>query len=310
MKKTMLGLAILMGCGTSDEPPAGPETLPDLTVPPPPENGFQVITPIVENLQPGMDYEICTWTDKIVDQDVQIRSTLGYQNEPPGHHAIMFYTMDKQPPNTQRVCTDTDMASFRYVAANSPNGELNEAPADLVFKIPAGAQIVMNHHYLNATENVLRGQAVMNVNFADPGTYTAVGNVAVLDTNISAPPGVSSYDLECTFDKTEKYWYVIPHMHRWGTRITVDVTRASQNMRLFDTAWDPSYTFHPPDMKLDPATPLIMNPGDKMAVHCEWDNDTAKPLTFGFEMCLAFGMTVDDQNTGSWTCNHNDWAPL
>ena len=114
MKKTMLGLAILMGCGTSE--PSGPETLPDLTVPPAPENGLQVITPIFEPILPGMDYEICTWTDAIFDKQTDIRSTLAFQNEPPGHHAILFYTTDKQPAGTQRVCTDTDMASFRLVS--------------------------------------------------------------------------------------------------------------------------------------------------------------------------------------------------
>src|SRR5262245_51906224 len=115
MMKKLSVVVFAMGCGTSDPGDGGPEVLDNLTVPPVLENGLQIITPIVHDIQPGTDNEICTWTDKIVDRQVDIRSTLGYQSEPPGHHAILFYTLDHQPAGTQRVCTDSDMASFRYV---------------------------------------------------------------------------------------------------------------------------------------------------------------------------------------------------
>jgi len=308
MKKTVLGFAILLGCGTTDEQPPGPETLPDLTVPAKPENGLQVITPIFENIQPGMDYEVCTWTDQFLTATTDVISTLAFQNEPPGHHVVLYYTLDKQPPGTQRVCTDTDMASFRFVSGNGSNGEENRAPGNLVFRIPEGAQLVVNHHYLNATDQVLRGQVALNANFADPGPHVAAGNMAVVDTNIQVPPGKSTHDFECAFDKSYKIWYQVPHMHEWGTHINVDLTQAGTTTRMFDTQWDPSFAFHPPEMRLDPATPLVVKAGDKLAVHCEWDNDTGRMLSFGFEMCLSFAMTVDDENLGSWQCNQGVWG--
>jgi len=42
--------------------------------------------------------------------------------------------------------------------------------------------------------------------------------------------------------------------------------------------------------------------GDKVRVHCEWNNTTGKVLKFGFEMCVAFGQTVDAERLGnlSW----------
>jgi hypothetical protein len=310
MKKTVLGLAILMGCGTTDEQPPGPEILPELTVPPKPENGLQVITPIFENIEPGKDYEVCTWTDQFVTATTDVRSTLSFQNEPPGHHVVLYYTLDKQPPGTQRVCTDTDMASFRFVSGSGANGEVNAAPGNLVFRIPEGAQLVVNHHYLNATDQVLRGQVALNVNFADPGNYIAAGNMAVVDTSIQVPTGKSTHDFECAFDRTYKFWYLVPHMHEWGTHINVDLTRGGNTMRLFDTTWDPSFAFHPPEMRVDPTAPLVVNAGDKLAVHCEWDNDTGRQLSFGFEMCLSFGMTVDDQSFGSRQCNQGAWNPF
>ncbi len=309
MTTTKLSLALciaLTGCGTDGT--SGPEVLPELMLPDAPANGVQVLTPIFDDIQPGSDVETCVWTDVIFDQETDVKSTLGYQTEPPGHHAILFYTLDKQPPGTQRVCTDTDMATFRYLTGNGSNGMLNEAPGDLVFRIPAGAQLVVNAHYLNASDEVLRGQSVINVNFAEPGAHTASSSAAIVDTSLEVQPGVTTQQMHCTFDKQLKLWYFIPHMHRWGKHINVDVTRDGQTQRVFDLDWQEQYTFHPPEMRFDPATPFVINPGDAIDVSCEWNNDADRVLPFGFEMCVAFSQFVDDQGLGGWACDHGSWT--
>ncbi|HEU0031111.1 MAG TPA: hypothetical protein VFQ53_10800 [Kofleriaceae bacterium] len=309
MKITTLGFCTavtLIGCGTDE--PTGPETLPGLEVPPPPDNGVQLITPIVHDLQPGSDNEICTWTDTFLDASTDIRSTLVSQNEPPGHHVVLYYTLEPQPPGTQRVCTDTDMASFRFITGNGGNLELNEAPGNLVYRVPAGAQLVVNHHYLNAGDTVMDGQAIVNVNYAPPGNYIPSGNLAVVDTGIDVPIGQSTHDISCTLEQSMKLWYLIPHMHRWGSRITVDVTQGGTKSRKFDTTWDDAFTFHPPEMRLDPTTPMTLAAGDKIDVHCEWNNDTDRSLPFGFEMCVSFGQFVDDGGIGNRACDNGNWT--
>ncbi|MBX3154972.1 MAG: hypothetical protein KF773_03155 [Deltaproteobacteria bacterium] len=306
MKRSALVGLLLVGCGTDGND--GPEILPDLTVPDEPANGLRVITPVVEDIQPGTDNEICTWTDAIVGQQTDVRSTLAYQVEPPGHHAILYYTLDKQPAGTQRVCTDTDMASFRFLAGNGGNGVLNEAPGNLVYRIPAGAQLVVNHHYLNSSDQVLRGQTAVAVTFAEPGNYIPSGNTAFLDTSIDVPTGVSKFTTSCTVDRELKLWYFAPHMHRWGTNIKVDVTTRGETMRMFDTTWDPSFTFHPPENRRDPGQPMILSAGDKVDVECNWNNDTGRSLGFGFEMCVAFGQFVDDTSMGNWACDGGRWV--
>ena len=134
-----LGISLL-GCGTES---SGPELLPDLEVPAVPDNGVQVITPIFEDIQPGSDNEVCAWTDVILDKETDIRMTAGYQTEPPGHHAVLFYTLDKQPVG-QRVCTDTDMASEiqagSAAAAKLPK-QLVSDPADVAAE---GVQALMS----------------------------------------------------------------------------------------------------------------------------------------------------------------------
>jgi hypothetical protein len=306
MNKLYLALAVsLLGCGTD---PSGPEVLADLHLPPPPENGVQVLTPIFENIQPGTDNEVCAWTDVILDKETDVRSTLSHQNEPPGHHAILFYTLDKQPPGTQRICTDTDMASFRYLTGNGGNGVPNEAPGDLVFRIPAGAQLVVNSHYLNTSDEVVRGQSVVNVNFASPGNYTPTGSMAIVNTGLEVQTGITKQNMHCTFDKQIKLWYFIPHMHRWGKHINVDVTRNSVKERIFDLDWSEQYTFHPPENRYATTSPFVFEPGDSIDVECEWNNDEGRVLPFGFEMCVAFGQFIDDKGIGGWACDDGRWT--
>ena len=282
--------------------------LPELTMAPLPENGAQALTPVFEDIQPGTDYEVCTWTDVFIDEQTDVRSTLAFQTEPPGHHAVVFYTTTPQPAGTQRVCTDNDMASFRFLTGNGGAGEVNEAPGNLVYRIPAGAQLVINSHYLNTSSEVLRGQTVVNLNFAEPGDWIPSGNTAILNSGLNVEEGVTTQSMHCEFDRQLKLWYLIPHMHRWGSNMKIDLTIAGEQTRLFDTDWDESYTFHPPEDRRDPTTPLIVNVGDEVDIECTWNNDEGRPLAFGFEMCVAFGQFVDDAGLGNWACDNGTWG--
>lgn len=303
-----MGLA-LVGCGTDEGTKQdGPEVLPNLEVPDPPARGLQVITPIVHDLAPGTDTEICTWTDAVVGDVVDIKKTLAFQTEP-GHHTIVFYTLDKQPPGTQRVCTDNDMASFRFLAGNAGNGIENVAPGNLVYRIPKGAQIVVNHHYLNATDETMNGQSLVNISYADEGgSYVPSGSTAFLNSALDVAQGISQQKQHCVIQNKMKIWYFAPHMHRWGTNIKVDLTQNGSKQRLFDTNWDPSFTFHPPEMRMDPNNPKVLNPGDELDIECNWNNDTGRNLPFGFEMCVAFGQFVDDTNMGNIACDGDHWT--
>jgi hypothetical protein len=311
----VLGLS-LVGCGTDEGAGNdGPEVLPNLLVPAPPEHGIQVITPIVRGLEPGSDHEICTWTDAVVtDGVIDVKSTTGYQTEP-GHHIVVYYTTEPQPAGTQRECTDSDMLAFRIVTGNGKEGEPYAAPGNLVYRIPKGAQIVINHHYLNATDEIMDGQSAVNINFApEGGTYIPSGATAFLNSGLEVAQGVSTQKQHCVVDREMKLWFMVPHMHRWGTHIAVDLTRSATGLNpgektnLFDTVWDESYTFHPPEKLMDLAAPLVLHPGDEIDTTCTWNNDTGRNLNFGFEMCVTFGQFIDDKNQGSWACDNGQWG--
>jgi hypothetical protein len=305
-----LSTVLAIGCGTDAQ--TGPEVLPGLHLPPPPDpgKGWQIIGSVIDNLQPGSDTEMCTWTDIITDRVIDVKSTVGVQTEPPGHHIVVYYTTMHQPPGTQRVCQDADMITFRFLSGTGGEGVPSSAPGNLVFRVPAGAQIVFNHHYLNATDRVLRGQSAVNVNFAEPGNWTPVGNIAMLNTDLQIPPGPYSMDIHCVMPTTMKFWELLPHMHQWGTHATLAITQSGVKSTLYDAPWDPSYAFHPPITYADPSAPIILNTGDAVDYHCEWNNTTTMPLNFGLEMCVAFGATVDDMGVGSKACSQGSWFPF
>jgi hypothetical protein len=296
-------------CGT--EPTVeGPEILPGLTVPPTPANGIQIISPIFHDILPAHDYEICTWSDVVVDKVTDVRMVQGYQNEPPGHHIVVFYTMEKQPPGTQRICQDADMASFRFVAGTDGGGAQAMAPANLVYRIPAGAQIVLNHHYLNATDETMQGQSIVNLTYADPGNYIPSNNLAIVDSGLVVGQGHTTQKMHATFDSALKLWYMIPHMHRWGSNIKVNLTQGQTTTTLFDVQWEEGFTFHPPNKTYDPATPLQIVPGDSMDIECSWNNNEGRDLVFGFEMCVVFGQFVDDKGVGNRSWDNGTWGPF
>ena len=312
MRRILLLLSLAAGCSPSASQ-STTEIMPELQqlLAPKPANGYQLIMPIAKGLAPGADNEVCTWTSLVVDHDVDIRSVQGFQTLG-GHHVVLFSTSKLQPPGTTRTCSDDDMATFRFAAGAGGEGQTakNEAPGNLVYRIPAGSQFVVNHHYINATTAVRDAQSAINIYLADPGvTYVPSGALAWVDTAMRIPPGNASVDIDCTMKNDAKVWSIFPHMHTYGTRITIQQTTATATNTLFDVQqWSPEYQFHPPSISKDVNAPLMLSKGDVMHVHCEYDNTTASDITFGVEMCVGFANTIDDTGLGNIECDSGDWG--
>lgn len=322
--RRLVGIALLgaiaVGCSSSGSPSSsntnGGVTLMagfDPGPGPDPSQGFQVVMPIVNDIKAGGSYEYCTWTDVTLDHDVWVKASKGVQSET-GHHVIVFYTMNPQPAGQSRICNDSDMASFRFGVASLGEGASQDStlPGDLAVQIPAGAQIVINHHYLNASaKDVAQAQSAVNVYYAPPGSKVVKSSsLAFVDTSMSLPSGQSSVDVMCTINNDFATWNMLPHMHNWGTHITVDHISGGNTDRLFDLDWDPDYAFHPPTKTEDPSQPYVLHKGDQLHLHCDYDNTTNATLTFGQEMCVTFAQTVDSAGLGNMACDQGQWGPF
>jgi hypothetical protein len=271
------------------------------------EKGLSVILPIVRGIESGSSHEICTWTDQILDSEVDVKSSQVFQSQT-GHHVVLYYTTDYKPPGTQRECTDDDMSSFRF-AVGAGEGHDVTAPGNLVFRLPKGAQLVANHHYLNATPNTIDAQSAFNLIYATPSPSNVPSGALVMsDSGMKLPVGPSQLNIHCSLTHDMSLWQLLPHMHAWGTHIKIDLTSGTTKQNLFDLDWDASYTFHPPLITKDPSAPFLLKTGDTVDVNCQWNNTTSGPMTFGMEMCVMFGQTVDTDQLGNLACDAGDWG--
>jgi hypothetical protein len=282
---------------------------------PAPGTGWQVIMPIVEDIEPDGSYEYCTYTDIILTSDAWMKATEGLQTET-GHHVVVYYTLNPQPVDTH-ICTNAEMTDFRYgiaVQGNNKNGTTYLGfPGDLAAQIPAGAQIVVNHHYLNAGgTTVAQAQSATNIYLADPNQPHTPSNLLIAqDDTMTIPPGASTVTVDCTIDQQYTVWAELPHMHNLGQHIRITQTPAASGtpQTLFDMDWDSSLTFDPSIVKQFPlSTPAILQPGDKIHIACDYMNNTGANVTFGTEMCLLAAFTVDPTDVGARMCNRGQWS--
>lgn len=313
-RASILAIIFAIGCGSSgtmSDVDAGPNDLLagfELPPAPAPDVGMRFITPPWRNLEPGTSHEICAWTGIKVDHTIDIRKAMGYQLTS-GHHIILFASKLNEPAGTQRECTDQDMASFRQVAATGAEGLPSEAPGDLVYRLDKDMYIVLQEHYINATDSAVDSQSALDIIFAEPGkTYTPSHSIAFLNTVLDLKPGKSALDIHCTMNDTVSGWFAIPHMHEWGTLFNASITHAGVANKVFpDLAWSKNYTFSPPTLNLVDH-PVGFVPGDTVDVHCEWNNATASDLHFGQEMCVFYLQTIDTQNKGNLLCDDGVWG--
>jgi hypothetical protein len=286
---------------------------------PDPSVGFQIITPIVDDIEPGASDEYCTYTSIITTQEIWVDANEGFQTET-GHHIVLYYAATPQPVDTHPCGTD-EMAEFQFGmgaggTASGGGGSKFTLPGNLAVHIPAGAQLVVNHHYLNASATpVAEAQSAINVYYADPTVaHTPSSMMVVVDTSLSVPVGASVYTEDCTVNQTYQAWSSFPHMHNWGTHVTVTRTPAATGVpqQLFDMDWQADYAFDFTAIAttVAPTAPMLFNQGDKIHIECDYMNTTNATLTFGDEMCVFANFTVDPTNIGNMACDGGQWGPI
>ena len=311
-RAALLGLVFAFGCGNDHAVTGEDDGLIDgfdLPPPPDPSLGMRLVTQPVLGLEPGSNHEMCTWTGIKADHDIDVRVVTGYQKIA-GHHIIVFATQINMPPGTQRECLDSDMAAWHQIAAAGAEGEASEAPGNLVFRIPAGSYLTLQHHYINASDASVDSQSAIDLMFADPSkTYVPAGAIAILNTDLNLAPGPNTMKIHCELEHDLKAWLTLPHMHNWGTTFNATLTHAGTTTKIVDNLpWEADYAFHPPQTTFDVSAPFMLYQGDAIDVQCDWNNTTTGNLTFGLEMCVFFAQTIDDQGYGNLDCDNGGWG--
>ena len=303
MRRVVLlsSIGLLASCGTTE--PA-PPIAPSVTVT---ATSIRASTGTF-TVAPGEDSFECFYTDTITDRDLATRGAMAVQGEG-GHHLALYYTMTHQPTQHHK-CDDAEMATWNIVAvagSEAGGGDDQTLPEGLATLIPAGAQIVIQSHYINANpDSVLEVVDVLDVEVVDPASVRAFANQFVLNHDGFDVPARTSVAATyiCTAPQNLNIAMYMGHMHQSGFHFTLEQLEGATDVGsvMYDHEWDESYVSHPPVVKYTMEAPFAVPAGTRFRQRCEWHNTSDSPLAFPTEMCITAMWYFPDTGAGQIFC--------
>jgi hypothetical protein len=299
---TLLVVSAILSCGCGDKSDVAQPTpvqarvaadgtplMDGFALDPPPDDAMQVVSPIIEGMAPGSNVELCYYSKYILDQDVYFRAGQGFQSEG-GHHVVMYWTTVRQKENAHE-CTEDDMIRMHFLAGGggaNGNGVINGLPEGGVFRVPAGAQLVMNLHHINTTSKTIAVQSAVNLFLGDPKA-TPLTDFFVSGTDFEvAPLQTTTYEASCVAPRDLQVVRLLGHMHEWGSRSEILLDDGTGPKLVYDEPGAEDFSFNPPFEDYPISEPLTISKGTTITARCTWQNPDTEPLGFPTEMCAAF----------------------
>jgi hypothetical protein len=229
-------------------------------------------------------------TQDVVMDGYDVTLTVG------SHHLIVYLTTDAPHSDPRNCLPFTGLAlgtDIPIAFANKQN--VNWAfPTGVGIDIPAGQNIKIEGHYINATGADLQGKG--NVSFtgtpkASHAPYQPAGYAFYGTTQFTIPPNASfsTGPLFQAGPAGTKLVSISTHQHRLGARAQVWASKSNGDMSdqiADDRNWaQPAWTTIAPQFQFDGATGLTYQ--------CDWTNTTDQTVSFGEsalnEMCFVGG---------------------
>lgn len=302
-------LALLAGC--SDP---GPSYVTGFSPPSVQPSYTRFVTPAIKGIAPGSDVEYCQWVAAASDTDQDVLDITGLQSKT-GHHAVLYATTEKDfPVGETHVCTEDDMLTISFVGAiggEGTGGSSAKLPDGLFFRLPKGRALMVNTHWLNATQDTVDGQAVIDVQFAAASDARKIADLFANngDTFKLTPNGATTdYDVNCVLKQDMQFAMNTNHMHEHGISAYSEIVHpdGSKDMVVLDDTWGGDQQFNPKYHRFGVETPLVAHAGDTYHTHCQWRNDTTAPIGFPREMCAGVGFYFPSQ--GQIACSDGGWG--
>jgi hypothetical protein len=250
---------------------------------------MQVIAPPVYGIPPGTDTTQCSYLDTFITKETDIVDYRGFQSSIGAHHTILYAVNQQQAKNTHE-CTEDDMVNARYLAGGGADTPGADLPDGVVFRMPANTQLMIQTHWINATDEAIDGQAAFNLKVTEPKPEHLVSQLFTIgNTQFNLSQGIGSASADCTIQKHMNVFTLSGHMHEWGTYAAISLGKSGNDMQLeWESDWSKDKVFSAPLNQYTTAEPLVLEPGDKMHIDCNYDNTTGHDLPFPHEMCIAF----------------------
>jgi len=255
-----------------------------------------------ENVQTG------EWVAEPTDRDLDVLQISGFQSLG-GHHATLVATPHHEPLGTIKPWSMTENLMGRIlIGVNGSDENAVGLPEGYVFRIPAGSSLVVQTHYLNATETTLTAESELDlvVSEADP-THKVANQFFV--TPFATPVGPADLTVlegSCTLPEDVKLLMYANHMHEHGLTARswmTDPSGVSTDLKV-DPTWNgewataPNYTVRPGN------DPLVIRAGTTIHTQCTYGPTGGRTIPFPEEMCGFFGFV---ERPRGFLCINENW---
>lgn len=275
---------------------------------PDPDTTLRLFSPPMV-VQPGEEVLYCNPLPFIADREFLFKAVRGAQMRG-GHHAGVFVSVQPTEDYTPELCGD-DMSHLRYTAgAGGAGGEFTELPPGVGLRISEGQQIVIQSHYINASDEPVTVMDMVELDYTTlKESPTIVDAFAMINDDLDIPAGAVGHTktTDCTLEEDMDIYMLLGHTHEHGVLFEFE--------RFPGGDGEPELLYHATDGKLlreSPeiktwADPLRFKAGDRLRVTCKWDNETDRSLGWPEEMCVA--LMYYGPGRGWLTCTQNDGTP-
>lgn len=305
-----LSIAALAGCGGTDtnpQPTPGPE---ELLAPPPDGEGVQF--KMVTELPAGTEAEHCMFVRGPAEGMFVNRDEVRYSKG--SHHVLVYETSYTEIPaakddgtkvDTSGVfdCSDgaTNGWSVTKLVGGSQNAEgtsFVKFPSDVAMKIRPNAVLLMNAHYVNATNAPLTPEVRVNMYTMPEADVKTEGDILFLYNpfiHVGAN-GEGRARMQCLVHTDITIQNVQSHMHARGVGYEARVMGEASPFYT-NTAWEgvPVKDF---------GAGLQVKAGSFLDYHCDYKNSGMNDVFQGprstDEMCMLIGSYYP---ANAWTSN-------
>ncbi|HEY5961756.1 MAG TPA: hypothetical protein VIV60_34595 [Polyangiaceae bacterium] len=304
---TAVASQVLLISGCTDEDSASKkDSANELLAPPKQGEGVQLR--MVSALSTGVETERCMFyqvgSEGLAINREEVRFTPG------SHHVLLYTTPYETIPQTDRFGNDVDTSGVFECGPKGPtahwqvngvaggaqiaNGPpiVDDLPPGVAFNVAPGTVLLMNTHYLNATDETLQTDARINLYTLKPSEVTAEAGILFWYNPIIYVPSQknSSAREVCPIRKDIHLVNAQSHMHKRGVGYVaqkLDAAGAAIDDLYDTTEWE-EVTLR----KFEPADTLTA--GQSVDFQCNYTNNTDHTIIQGLstadEMCMFIGL--------------------
>lgn len=269
--------------------------------PPVPASGYQMhLGPFEVN--PNFERELYRYQTVGNTEDVFVNRIEITMRQ--GSHHFIFYDFDQgiavPPLNMYRDIRDANNNFVNSTISSILNQVFvfgtqlritdYKLPEGVALKVPAGKAYDLNSHYANYSDQVVSGEAYLNLHTIPPSEVEHVAeNLFLSEQDFQLPPNQeTTVTATYSFGEQRNIFMLTSHAHQQMEEFRIFIHGGSRDGELiyYTNDWE-----HPVLLTFDP--PLVLERGEGLRGEALYNNTTNRTLQFGLlsldEMMIIFG---------------------